>query len=206
MFTDPLDGQWNTPFTYRPDSVAGWFKYNPQPNDIIQVKVILHNGTGKQPDADSLNNWVGVAQYRSGMNTGSQWVRFSAPFVYYSDKAPEYVLVVLNSGNGFNPVAGSIAWFDDLEMIYNSPHSGLDDAMNADEFIYVAHEQQLILREGLLIKYSTVSIMDITGRTVWRGKIASDRVDISNARLKRGVYMISLVGQSNSITRKIIIP
>jgi len=47
-------------------------------------------------------------------------VRFSPPFTYIHETIPEYVLVILNSGNGFEPVAGSVLLVDDLEMIFTS--------------------------------------------------------------------------------------
>ena len=52
IFTDTLDNMWNTPFSTRPDSIAGWFKYAPQGNDTLQVKgaergaIHSHAGTG----------------------------------------------------------------------------------------------------------------------------------------------------------------
>jgi len=141
IFTDTLDSQWNTPFNARPDSIAGWFKYAPQGNDTLEVEVVLHRDFGKQPDEEYTENWIGVAEFKSPLNTGNEWIRFSAPFVYFSDTIPEYVLVVLNSGNGYSPIPGSIAFFDDLEMIYNPPQTTRERLNHPEGFIYDADNQ-----------------------------------------------------------------
>src|SRR4030042_4172527 len=120
MYTDPGDGRWNNPFTSRPDSITGWYKYMPQGLDTMEVMIILHRGNGKQPDTEYLNDRVAVGHFRTGVSTGNIWTRFSAPFKYTSDQAPQYALAILNSGNGYTPIAGSIAFFDDLLMVYGS--------------------------------------------------------------------------------------
>ena len=205
MYTDTLDSHWNTPFTARPDSIAGWFKYTPQTGDTLEVKVILHRGYGKQPDNDYLNNWIALAHFRSALNTGSQWIRFSTPFNYYNDKNPQYMLVILNSGNGFYPVAGSIAWFDDLEMIYNSPQNTLDNSITSSEIIYALGNQYIVIQGTQPGKFSTIRMMDITGRVVWNGHVTTDHVDIAQANLKKGIYLVSLSGKNALRTQKIVV-
>ena len=203
MYTDPGDGHWNNPFTSRPDSITGWFKYMPQGSDTVQAQVILHKGYGKQPDTEYLADRIAVANFRSGVNTGSQWMRFSAPFIYTSDQAPQYALVILNSGNGFFPATGSIAFFDDLTMIYNST-SFKKEALTA-EFLYLLGNHHIVIEGGKPENYTSARILDITGRTAWSGPVTSDRIDISGADLKNGIYIVSLTGNSHVLTQKIIV-
>ncbi len=205
IFTDTVNDQWNTPLTARPDSIAGWFKYAPEGADTLQVKIILHRGFGKQPDADFTNNWIALSEYLSPLNTGSEWVRFSAPFTYFSDDDPQYVLVVLNSGNEYTPVDGSVALFDDLEMIYNSPQSSPDIQKNSEGFIYVANRRHLAIQGLDLTNFRTINLYDLTGKLVWAGSVTSDQVDISTANLKKGIYLVTLAGQSHLFSQKIIL-
>jgi hypothetical protein len=204
-YTDTLDGQWNTPFTAKPDSVTGWFKYAPQSDDTFQVKVILHQGFGKQPDAAYEDHWIGVAEYKSPLNTGNNWYRFSAPFHYFDDDAPEYALVILNSGNGFFPAAGSIAYFDDLEMIYNSPQNSVDNTLAPSGYIYTVENRYLVMTGFRMNRYHTVTITDLTGKQVWTGKLNSDRIDFSPARLSKGIYLVTLTGKADVFTQKIML-
>jgi Putative carbohydrate metabolism domain len=202
MYTDPNDGRWNNPFTSRPDSITGWYKYIPQGSDTVQAIVILHKGNGRQPDTEYLSNRVATANFRSGVNTGDKWTRFSAPFIYTSDQAPQYALAILNSGNGYTPVAGSIAFFDDLMMIYNS--NPVKNEVIAPETIYLQGNHSLVI-EGGTDQYLSARILDITGRTVWSGPVFSGRMDISNANLKNGIYIVFLTGKNHWLTQKITV-
>jgi hypothetical protein len=204
-FTDTLDSQWNTPLTARPDSVAGWYMYTPQGSDTMQFKVALHRDFGKQPDADYMDNWTGVAQFNSALNTAGEWKRFSVPFVYYSDEIPEYALVVMNSGNGFLPVAGSIVLFDDIEMIYNSPQVSVNTPENPAGFIYAVENRLLVIRGMKQDLYNSAAICDVAGRLVWSGKVTSDRIDLSSAKLKNGIYLVTLSGLHDVYTQKIML-
>jgi hypothetical protein len=203
MYTDPGDGRWNNPFTSRPDSIAGWFRYIPQGSDSVQVKVLLHKGNGKEPDTEYLADRIATANFRTGVNTGSQWMRFSAPFIYTSDQAPQYALVILNSGNGFFPVTGSIAFFDDLTMIYNS--TSVKTEVTTTESLYLQGNHHIMIQGGKPEDYTFARILDITGRTAWSGPVTSDRIDISGADLKNGIYIVSLTGNSRMLTQKIIV-
>jgi hypothetical protein len=205
MYTDTVNSAWNTPFTSKPDSVTGWFKYDPQSDDTLQVKIILHRGYGKQPDADYTDNWIAVAEYKSPLASGDNWVRFSTPFLYFNDDAPQYILAILNSGNGYFPVAGSKVLFDDLEMIYNSGPTSVEKQVAPSGYIYVDH-RQLVLHGLKQTSYQSVSIRDLTGRLVWTGQIAADRIDISSAGLKKGIYLITLAGNKAIYSQKILLP
>lgn len=205
VYTDTADGQWNTPFTSRPDSITGWFKYTPQANDSLQVKVVLHRGYGTQPDAAYRVNWIGVAEYISPLNSGDAWVRFSAPFVYFSDDDPEYVLVVLNSGSGYTPVTGSIVLFDDLEMIYSNTRSPTHRALGTAGLIYVMENRFLVLKDVELSMFQTIRIHEITGKLVWTAPVSEREVDISSVNLNQGIYIISLAGESHLFSQKIML-
>ena len=205
MFTDTQDDQWNMPFNARPDSIAGWFNYVPQGEDFLEVSVILHRGFGKQPDPDSLINWIGMAEYSSPQNTGGEWYRFSAPFQYFSDSDPEYALVILNSGNGYSPVAGSVALFDDFEMIYNQSNSLKDMPDLQDGSVYVVNNRLLVIRGLNQNGFKTIRIHDLTGRLVWASTVDSDRIDISSVNLRKGIYLVTVTGKSLAYSQKIIL-
>jgi hypothetical protein len=121
VYTIPASPEWNTPFTDRPDSLVGWFKYAPQGVDKGKVEVLIHDNsqTGKLPEATAPQpNWIGKARYNVTAAAGS-WTRFSVPFGYFNTNTPTHILVVLSAGDSTQAVDGSIMWIDDLELIYN---------------------------------------------------------------------------------------
>lgn len=122
VFTNTSNADWNTPFTSRPDSLVGWFRYNPSTGDQGKVEIILHQAPpqGQLPAANYPEiHWVGRARYDVTTTSASVWVRFSVPFTYYNNNAPQYILAVLSAGDSTQAVAGSQMWIDDLELIYN---------------------------------------------------------------------------------------
>lgn len=205
IYTDTEDSQWNTPFTARPDSISGWIKYTPQGDDTLQIKVVLHKGPGKIPDPDYAENWVGSAEYKSHVNSSEQWIRFSAPFTYIKEINPEYVLVNLNSGNGFNPVADSRLLVDDLEMIYNTPQSIENSLKKTDGFLFAVGNRQLFMKDMNYTQFQTISIYDITGKLLWSDNISSEQVNIEAAQLKNGLYLVTLSGINTLFAQKVML-
>lgn len=115
------EGKWNTPFTSRPDSLVGWYKYSPAGGDKGKVEVALHRGsTCELPEGNTPNDLVAVARFHM-VGTTSNWKRFSVPFNYLNGNTPDYLLSVLTSGDSTLAVVGSVAYFDDLQLIYNLP-------------------------------------------------------------------------------------
>jgi hypothetical protein len=121
-FTDTGDERWRTALTQKPDSVVIWAKYITVGGDVAQVKALLHTGSAKIPDA-AQTNWISLAQIDIA-NATPTWTRFSAPFNYFNSTTPQYILFVVSSA-GTSAHVGSIAYFDDIELIYNEPELDL---------------------------------------------------------------------------------
>ncbi|MEZ4737798.1 MAG: hypothetical protein R2818_00160 [Flavobacteriales bacterium] len=119
VFSDQVTAEWNTLCSSRPDSLVGWYKAAPQPGDFAKVTALMHVDEGKIPVFNTLPNWVGTARWQAASATVTEWTRFSVPFVYLDERIPEFVLLVMTSGDSTNSVIGTEAWFDDLALIYN---------------------------------------------------------------------------------------
>ena len=120
IYTDIADSRWNTPFIARTDSILGWYKCFPKEGDNGKVEVVIHTGMASISENNSKKNWIGTTQFLLPSSEVSSWTRFSAPFNYLNSDKPEYILIILTSGNGLNTVDGSEAYFDALELIFNS--------------------------------------------------------------------------------------
>lgn len=120
VYTNANDARWNTPFVSRPDSLVGWYKFAPVGGDKGKVEVYLHKtGNCRIPENESNPNQLVATARFDILAAQSQWTRFSVPFNYLSADAPEYILSVVTSGDSTQAVVGSVAHFDDFELIYN---------------------------------------------------------------------------------------
>lgn len=121
VYTDTTDTQWNVPFNSRPDSLVGWYKYDPQPGDSGKIEIIVHKGGyARIPrDAQTINNELGEAHF-DFITPQSDWTRFSAPFNYKNSETPDYILGVIQAGDSTVAQSGTMLLIDDVELIYNN--------------------------------------------------------------------------------------
>jgi hypothetical protein len=119
MFTDQGNEQWRTSHTSRPDSLVGWYKASPEAGDRANVGALLHVDEGRLPAFGTQANYVAGATWKAPYASVGTWTRFSTPFQYQDDRTPEWILLILTSGDSAGSVVGSRAWFDDLALIYN---------------------------------------------------------------------------------------
>lgn len=171
VHTDVNDSKWNTPCATRPDSLVGYYKYSPEGADITTVQALFHTGTiGELPDANN-TGWVGTADFESPNESISEWTRFSAPVVYLNDDNPEYILFNLSAGDGTSAIAGSQAWYDDLELVYNVV--GLDEDI-ANGLLNVYSRDQSIVVD--MRKFGAGEVFDIEIHTVTGQLVLSDQI------------------------------
>ncbi|MBI2968749.1 MAG: hypothetical protein HYY40_13190 [Bacteroidetes bacterium] len=109
---DPITG--GIPYTLRPDSIAGWYKYTPQGGDNGFAEFMLFGSAANNADT------VAKARFETPSTTVSAYTRFSAPLVYFSTNAVANSIWLLSSSkDDVSPVINSMAFFDDLELIIN---------------------------------------------------------------------------------------
>lgn len=204
VFTDATDAQWNTPLSTRPDSLVGWYKYQPSSSGGIidkgKVEVLLHKtGAGQMPETAALApNTVGKARFDL-IQPSATWVRFSVPFNYVSSDNPEYILIVLTSGDSTSAVAGSIAWFDDLELIYNEAVSTPKEILK--EFSVSQVNSALMIRD--LTLGNQFEIYNALGQAVSKGTATNETMYIDIPQT--GVYFVRVSSAQGVLTKKIVI-
>jgi hypothetical protein len=204
VYTVPEDEKWHTSFTYRPDSLVGWFKFYPQPGDSCVVTCVVHVGEGTLPEGDTQENMVGKAEFKSNGETVEEWTRFSVPFNYYNSNNPEYILITLNGGNKLNSTADSYALYDDLELIYNN--SSIDETAIETDAIYVydkvIHLEKLDDNE---LKGAVLNVFNLNGQKIVETEVTSSNISIGENIVYDGIYVIMLNTAKNIYTRKVYI-
>ena len=204
VFTDPGDSKWNTPLTDRPDSIVGYYKYISIDNDAPEIQAVLHTGASSIPTPDS-SNWVGRAKATLANVSVSEWTRFSVPFNYNLDIEPDYILFNISAGNGFNPVAESQMWLDDLELIYNV--DGIEEK-SAEKLLNaygLAHTIVADLRKFEMGTRFELGIYDLTGKLVKSQSLESgSKYEIND--FQPGLYICSFhTSDGLVITKKVIV-
>jgi hypothetical protein len=203
-FTDPEDARWNTPLTLRPDSVALWLKYWPQGADSARCQFALHTGDGSiPPTAANEANKVAYAEINIGQ-TIDTWTRVTAPFTYFNDNTPEYILAIITAGKGWAPVEGSIVRYDDLELIYNP--NGIGDDSKAEAYIYSSGNTVFLdkLPQDHL-KNASIDILNLSGAVIFSAPITSGSISINSINFTEGLYLVRVYGQNTEYTEKVFL-
>lgn len=204
-YTDTSETKWHTICTTRPDSVVGYYKYNPAGVDISVVQALFHFGDiGVIPDVDS-TGWVGMATFESPNDTINEWTRFSTPIEYFNEDFPEYVLFNISSGNGVNAVEGSQGWYDDIELVYNPV--GLDENVaNALLKAYSVEKNIIVdLRKFGAGEEFNLEIYSVSGQLVLSDKIISGNTG-TWAIKDSGIYICKLQSKDGlKMTKKVFV-
>lgn len=202
MICDPLnpgnkDGK---PYFERPDSIVGWYKYNPVSTDNGYVQVmLLDTGSAYAGSVDTV-----AYTKHDFMDQKTQWTRFSTAINYRNASQPNLCAILFNSswGNGNNNEAfvGSELIIDDIEMVFNS--TGIDDVVDPTEWsVYpnpVADFVNVSIgREGV----AGLEILDITGKTVLSQVVSGASRSIDLTFLTEGIYLYQLTTTKGMVVK-----
>ncbi|PKR80222.1 hypothetical protein CW751_11205 [Brumimicrobium salinarum] len=214
VYTIASDQKWHTSFTSRPDSIAGWYKYAPQSGDQGKIEIILHTGPNARlpRTAGATANEIGNARF-DFTTTQTDWTRFSTPFRYYTQDAPEYVLTTITAGDSTLSENDTKLIIDDLELIYNptlpgdtippsdtsDPSAGLPNYNLNNVSINGSHGY--LYFDQALGTNSRYSVADLTGKIVQAGNTQSKVL----FRHEEGIYFIYVTTENNSFRRKLYI-
>lgn len=129
--TNPLDGyirtmttnaDYNSPFTGRPDSLVGWYRYTQGGTDMGRIYAIVHDSFNvSNPDqGGSATHIVAEALFDLPNGNAATWTRFAVPFTYTGNgAAPRYILLIATASRVAGVAnASTLMWVDDLEAVY----------------------------------------------------------------------------------------
>ncbi len=205
IYTDTTNSLWNTRFTGHPDSLVGWFMCKPVSGDHGNVLVILHTGYARSPalNGDS-TTWVARASFNLPHTKVETWTRFSVPFNYYSDKKPQYILIILTSGNGVHAIAGSSAKFDDLKVIYNNV-TGIRNSQKGTLNVFAYNNMLRLELANAPRGIYKIRVLNILGRVQLATTLQSGEDKTINILLPTGIYLVQAQYGDNILVKKILI-
>jgi hypothetical protein len=115
----------NMPFTGRPDSLVGWFRFEQGGTDVGRIQAILHDSFDfATPDQNgtSASHKISEAIFDLPNGNTATWTRFAVPFNYTSGNTPAYILLIATaSSTAGSANSSTILWLDDLSLVYCAP-------------------------------------------------------------------------------------
>ncbi len=205
IYTDTTNSLWNTPFTSRPDSLVGWFMCKPVSGDHGNVLAILHTGYARSPALDGdTSTWVAKASFDLPGTSVEKWTHFSVPFNYYSGKTPQYILIILTSGNGTKAIAGSSAKFDDLKVIYNNT-TGIKSYQKGTLNVFAYNQKLRLTLANAPRGIYKVRVLNILGRVQYSTTLQNGENKTIDISLPTGIYLVQAQYGDNVLVKKILI-
>lgn len=200
-------------FTGRPDSLVGWYKYTSGgTGERLKIRAILHTGDYWDPETPTtyhpacLTNKIADALFLGPTSNQTTWKRFSVPFTYTSSSNPTHIMInMTSSANQTTTIAGSIAWFDDLSVVYNS--TGVNESNKESNVKVYAHNKNLYVDfSGKSDNQSVLSVFDLTGKLIYSNKIESDKLNTFDlTQLNSGLFLYQVSGSDYKKSGKIIL-
>lgn len=188
--TPPYGVTGGIPYTGRPDSISGWFKYTPaNPNDSGFVQFVL---------LGSSNDTVGFVKFSTPNTPVGTWTRFSKPIAYFSPASPTTSYWILSSSDGTNAVVNSSIVIDDLALITNSGTS-IDEPQALVPALISNLITDVISVNNPLAEKHHLEIFDQAGRKVSDFNLASGMNSISATGLSTGVYFYRIVNSDRNV-------
>ncbi len=182
--TPPYGVTGGIPYTQRPDSITGWFKYTPaNSNDSGFVQFVL---------LGSANDTVGFVKFNTPNTAVGTWTRFSRPINYFSLATPTTSYWILSSSDGINAVVNSSIVIDDLALVTNSGTS-IDEPKAVLPVLINNLITDVISVNNPLSGDSRIEIFDQTGRIVSSHQLNAGLNSISASQLAGGVYFYRIL-------------
>jgi len=182
---------------------VGWFQYEPAGTDVGTVQAVIHTGEAKIPDATK-KNYIAYAQFSTPNVKTTNWVRFSVPFKYENGDIPEYILLILTSGNGTSAVDKSVAYFDDIELVYNHPlNIEEENPLNAVSIYGSQNGVNFDFTNLTINEEINLQVFDLMGKEQVNESITSNEMT-SFDNMTPGIY-VCVVEMNGQVYRKKVI-
>ena len=183
--TQNVDG--GIPYTLRPDSITGWYKYAPSGTDTGSVFISLT----KWNAANGSRDIVGEAKFIRTTAMAS-YSRFAKALVYSLSVAPDTMMVILLSSSGGSPQVNSTMYIDDLGLTFSTSTGIYEQSLSSLVSVYPnpVVDQVSIASE---FKNFDVNVFDAEGRSILRDKGNDGIYRFDTSNLSGGIYFYSTI-------------
>jgi len=189
--TGPVTG--GIPYTLRPDSITGWYKYTPMGGESGYIQFILLGS--------SSSDTIAKGGFATPTTTVGTYTRFSAPLIYTTSTNPvanSLWLLSSSKNDGLTASIGSSLFVDDLDLIFN-PTTAVNETQNNLELtIYPNPTTGIIQISNLQSQISNLKIYNVVGEKVYQSQISYLTSQIS-LDAPDGLYFYSVIDENNAV-------
>ncbi len=171
------------PYTLRPDSIIGWYKYTPASGDNGDIEFYVFG-------ANHLDT-IGQAFFKTPTTTVGTYTRFSLAVTYTSTATPDTALWIITSSNDQNTGhSGSQLIIDDLGLAFDST-TGIPPINNVENITVgpIPSTRFISINNGSNLKSLLFTLIDATGRKIEEAKIDEGTTNINIMGIAEGSYI-----------------
>lgn len=185
------------PFTERPTSFKGFYKFAPINNDsaAISIQFVKFNTQTQKPDTIGK---AALVVYQSTAN----YVEFNLPINYSSPEKPDTMMIVFASsagGNDFKGAVGTTLYIDDVSLDYETginiplmPEININISPNpVANFITLTSNQNL--------PHAIIKIYTLNGKLVLTQPLNTIKTAINTTHLANGSYLYQILSDTNNL-------
>ena len=183
--TPPDNLQMGMPFTGRPSTFTGYFKYTSVSGDSCDIYAILSKWNGSGRDV------VGEARYPRIDYSVTTYTAFDTPFTYYSADIPDTISLVFSSSAGGATFAGQVGSTLLVDNIGFDYATGIDDAVSTELAVKVYPNPSsgiVNLSFSKVMTNANVEVFDLQGRMVLTNSINGKHIQLEVSSLPSGIY------------------
>lgn len=176
-----------TPFTGRPQSLRGYYKYLPSAGDYCLM------GMGLTKWNNGVRDTIAYSYLAAG-NTTNDWTAFSVPVVYRISETPDTMNIGIISSNIADGLAhtGSKLWVDSLSLVYgNVSIDGISYPVELKLFADPMRHHLIVKPDFDNRKNAELSVYTINGQLLIHqtATLSQEEVSIDINDLSPGTYV-----------------
>lgn len=180
------------PYSLRPDSIVGWYKYTSVSGDNGFAEILLLGAGG-------VSDTIGHARFMTPTTNVAAWTRFSLAIDYYSSNAVVNALWILSSSkDAVVHNVGSTAFFDDIDLVFVTP-TNITAQTQPEVYVSPNPASDWILIKNIQDTKSIMVLYEIEGKKIVSQKLNIGANVIDIRFLPAGFYGYSIVNEQMNI-------
>lgn len=185
-----------TPFTGRPESLSGYYQYEPAFGDEAFIGIILLKQNGGNWDTIGDGNFSSTTELLV-------WTPFTATVTYRSTETPTHMNIIILSSDRNAPQPTSTLYVDNMSLTYPASIQ----SMTTEAVHFYVSSDFLYLNPHLQSESSLIEIYSIDGKLILSSvyhPMQGENAKIDIQMLNQGMYIAVLSNESGSFVQKFV--